>query len=217
MSDSLWPHESQHALGHLISTKLSLILFHPQVWEPLVQRKEEGNTPKIWVIIIDHCHWPPKQQKGNKIAYVIFIIWNEEGYRFFRVDRPVHGANFLKKATACCILFQRTLNNIMDNWGAGQMLCIPTGDLLCWSPQELQSILGIPGPLCSRNCSHSDAILSWNQPVEGSSPGGRVGWLWVKGHVWGMRGCLCGKFEGITRIECLCDQRGTWHSPLLYP
>ena len=31
VSDSLRPHESQHALGYLISTKLSLILFHPQV------------------------------------------------------------------------------------------------------------------------------------------------------------------------------------------
>ena len=124
-SRRLWFINSVAKLGYLISTKLSLILFHPQVWEPLVQRKEEGNTPKIWVIIIDHYHWPPRQQKGNKIDYVIFIIWNEEGYRFFRVDRHVHGTNFWKKATACCILFQGMLNNIMDNWGAGEMLCIP--------------------------------------------------------------------------------------------
>ena len=73
---------------------------------------------------LDHYHWPPRQQKGNKIDYVIFIIWNEEGYRFFRVDRHVHGTNFWKKATACCILFQGMVNNIMDNWGTGEMLCI---------------------------------------------------------------------------------------------
>ena len=122
-----------------------------------------------------YCHWPPRWRKGNKIDYIIFIIWNEEGYQFFRVDRHLHGTNFWKKAISCCSLLQRTLNNIMDNLGAGEIRCIPKGGLLCQSPQQLWPTLGTPGPLCSRTCSPSDAILFCNQPVGGASPGGRVG------------------------------------------
>lgn len=158
------------------------------------------------------CCWPPRWQKGNKIDYVIFIIWNEEGYQLFRVDKHLHGTNFWKEAIKG-VLLQGTLTTVMDNMGQRRCFASLKGSVVLFTPPLHHAAVVQPGgtrlilqqDLLSpflQSASRRDIVRRKSEAAsrKGSGVGDEGWWLFL----WG----LCSKFEDITWIECLDDQQG---------